>query len=140
MKKRILSVCILMTLCLPVFCIEQFWDGDLIITVDCVSMRENLPYNWMQDAEEKLVTIFDMMGVYNASPIVKLSTTDIQVINKALHRFKVMKDELYYVSIGKKVNNSYITSVRHFTVLITNVNGDNCYWDWVGRAGLANVH
>lgn len=136
MKKRILSVCILMTLCLPMFCVEQFLDRDLIIVVDCVSMRENLPYNWMQDAEEKLLTLFDMFGVYNATPIIKLSTTDIQAINKALHRFNAMKDELYSVAIGN-VNNNYI---RYFFVLITNVNGDNFYWDWVGRTGIQNLH
>ena len=92
MKKKILALCLLTALCIPVFCVEIFYDGTDVVRVE-YSMK--VAPSWLGQRADAL--IHDVFIEYGKSshPINKLSNTDIRLINKALQRFDVAKDELY---------------------------------------------
>lgn len=127
MKKKILALCLLTALCIPVFCVEIFYDGTDVVRVE---YSKKVAPSWLGQRADAL--IHDVFIEYGKSshPINKLSNTDIRLINKALQRFDVAKDELYIVMITSGLRKQI------FCVVITGVQGKQYWWEWVGRESL----
>ena len=125
MKKKILALCLLTALCIPVFCVERFRDGDADVSIEYVKAKKNDFPNWVQASNEALRRTFAIFSL-SSSPLNKLSDTDTRRINKALQKFKLVEDEIYYVQINTS------TSAKNFYVLITRVQGGQYWWNWVG--------
>ena len=133
MKKKILALCLLTVLCLPVFC-EMFHAEGATVLIDYEdywkSRGRNIPDNWAQICDEAIHRAFvENDDVASDFPINKLSNTDIRLINKALQRFEFAKGEIYRITIAPS---SGVRS-KQFFVLITGVKGKQYWWEWVGR-------
>lgn len=131
MKKKILTLFLLMALCLPVICIESFNDKDYKVYI---AYNSNNVYgiNWKQVFSNHMHNNFlsNLKG-WTENPVNKLSNEDIRLINKALQNFEVAKDEIYFVNMVPF--SVYETPLKSFYVLITTVNGENYYWEAVGN-------
>ena len=132
MKKKILALCLLTALCIPMFCDEVFRDGDAYVTISYINRRGNLPGNWPQSGHAALHRAFATLGATSDFPINKLSDADTRRINKALQRFELAKDEVYGVTWGVTMALG-LRRTKMFYVLITDVKGEQYWWEWVGR-------
>lgn len=130
MRKKVVAVFILLVVYLSMSYAESFWDGGVNIIVNYAWEKQDLSPNWVSFCEERLRYSFYTMGAFADVPVKKLSNDDVRLINKALQRYEVEKDEIYTVVI------THGSSVKAFCVLITSIKGDSYWWEWVGRSGV----
>lgn len=119
-KKKILAVCILLAICLSVsYAAERFWDGNTYVICEYVGEKQNYR-DWKQTLGDIL---YDGARGEYVRFVTKLSNDDVRLINKALQRYEVMKNEIYYVN-----THSANGVGKQFAVLIKSKG----QWDFVG--------
>lgn len=124
MRRKVLTVCILLAICLSVGAYaEEFRDGDTFVT--CAYLGTKQEYrDWKQDLGDALYSFAQERRLRNVRSITKLSNNDVRLINKALQMYEVMQNEIYLVTI-----NDYNTyGSKAFYVLIKSKG----QWDCAG--------
>lgn len=123
MRRKVLTVCILLAICLSVGAYaEEFLDGDTFVT--CAYMGTKQDYrDWKQDLGDTLYSVAQERRLRNVRSITKLSNNDVRLINKALQMYEVMKNEIYMVSLVST------TGVGKAFYVLINGKGQ---WDFVG--------
>ena len=135
MKRKIIAVCILLAICLSGAYTEQFYDGGVNVFVQYAWNKQELSPNWKEFCEKRLLDTCSMMKIYADYPLKKLSNDEVKLINKALQRFELGKDEIYTITMVS--NRGTYRECKLFCVLITNINEENYWWDWCGREGMS---
>ncbi|MDE5613253.1 MAG: hypothetical protein K2I74_01215 [Treponemataceae bacterium] len=126
MKRTIVAV-LLVLVCLPVFCTETFYDGDDFCGVDCIGKSLS---------QQQILSMLELYkNVYPSQIrsrfvgyIQKVSQRETYLINKALSKYTLEKDEVYEIFIAG--NNNNMTSI--FIVSITDVKKQNYHYQWIG--------
>lgn len=72
MKKKILALFLLAAMCLPVFCMEEFWDGTDQVVVNYHCKKNDWFPNWVQVANGTLFSLFSGLNFETHSRIDKL--------------------------------------------------------------------
>lgn len=137
MKRNILAVCLLVSVCLPIFCTDTIYDGDDRITVSYIGIEQ-------QHGDAQRLQEMAMLPLPNFQPIgaiSKLSHRDTELINKALSEFEVKKSEVYFIKIylgmrGKEWMSPLNIPAKKFFVVITDINKQNYHWTAYGVQGI----
>ena len=123
MRRKVLTVCILLAICLSIGAYaEEFRDGDTFVTCDYIGTKQDYR-DWKQYLGDALYSVSHEHGARNVRSITKLSNNDVRLINKALQRYEVMQNEIYIVT-----TNIYNGGSKAFYVLIKSKG----QWDFVG--------
>ena len=124
---------------------SNFCDGGVNVFVQYGWKKQELSPNWKEFCKNGLLDVCSvwrelcakepldtcsMMRIYADYPIKELPNDEVQLINKALQRFELRKDEIYAISLVSYRN------CKFFCVLIANMNEENYWWDWCGRGGM----
>ncbi|MDE7139259.1 MAG: hypothetical protein K2M90_07820 [Treponemataceae bacterium] len=124
--KRTIVAALLVLVCLPVFYAEIFYDGDDFCGVDCIGKSLS---------QQQILSMLELYkNVYPSQArsrfvgyIQKVSQRETYLINKALSKYTLEKDEVYQIFIAGNNNRSSI-----FMVSITDVKKQNYHYQWIG--------
>ena len=131
MKRNMLAVCLLLSVCLPIFCMEIFMDNGDRVSIDYITI--NGSDDEMRAGLNALSAADDITFI---SDISKPSNRDRELINKALSKFSVEKGEIYFITLEFISGATWgETQIKFFAVKVTNVNKQGCEWKAYGRAG-----
>lgn len=124
MRRKVLTVCILLAICLSVgaYALDSFWDGDTVVVCEYYHLKQEVR-DWKQTLVDNLLAGAHEVNGRNIHFITKLSNNEVRLINKALQMYEVMKNEIYSVSMVSTTGVG-----KNFFVLI---NGKG-QWDFVG--------
>ena len=124
MRRKVLTVCILLAICLSVgaYALDRFWDGDTSVVCEYYHLKQEFR-DWKQTLGDDLLARVHEVDGRNISFITKLSNNDVRRINKALQMYEVMKNEIYLVSMFST------TGVGKAFYVLINGKGQ---WDFVG--------
>ena len=125
MRRKVLTVCILLAICLSVgaYALESFWDGDTAVACEYRHLKQEF-LDWKQTlGDDLLARAAHEVNGRNIRFITKLSNNDVRLINKALQMYEVMKNEIYMVSLVST------TGVGKAFYVLINGKGQ---WDFVG--------
>lgn len=124
MRRKVLTVCILLAICLSVgaYALDTFRDGNTVVGCEYRHLKQEFR-DWKQTLGDNLLDIAHETNRRNIRFITKLSNNDVRLINKALQMYEVMKNEIYIVSILST------TGVGKTFYVLINGKGQ---WDFVG--------
>ncbi|MDE5799278.1 MAG: hypothetical protein K2H73_09755 [Treponemataceae bacterium] len=127
MKRTIVAV-LLVLVYLPVFCAEPFLDGNEAIVIDYwgKSLTQQQLQNGIENAKNNIISESNLQFV---SYTPKLSQRQTYLINKALSKYTLEKDEAYIIVIGTFFG--FVTTQTYFFVVTIDQN-----YQWKKVSGL----